>query len=133
MEYGDGDNCDYNIGLLRNKYEGNTLTHNDSALFNLWYVYMFVIPFSLTAGTTVVLVVHMHLKIYHRTLDSGDVLAKHIMQSIHSVLYYPMIMLLFWLPNFIVTIWKGNLADQPLAKQTLIMRWLLGTYVWSSM
>ena len=132
MKYGDEENCDWNIGQLRSKGFKSREDERAAHLFDTWNIYMLYLPFGLISAITLSLLAHMYYTVYLRTLDIHDEGAKFIMRSIHHLLYYPLIMAIFWFPNLIIMIWKGNLARHTVQEQKYIIPILLGSYLWSS-
>jgi hypothetical protein len=135
MAYGGAHNCEINIGQLVDKSEITAgLSIEASQLFGKWFIAMFIVPLGIVCTVTFCLVAYMHAVVHYQFLGLLDKTASsHIMQSINSVLYYPIILIIFWGPVIINFFLMGNLAANSRLGHGEAIRRVLGTYCWSSM
>ena len=134
MNYGGYGHCSFNIGGLVHNGEqtGHIVTPAFGHVYNVWYAYMLVIPLATCVGVTLSLVIYMYVSIYHRTLDIYDESAKYLLKAVKSVLFYPIIMAIFWVPTFVAKLFIGNLGLYSLQGQGHAIKWINGTLIWSS-
>ncbi len=103
----------------------------DDDTFQDWFIGMFIVPFAVAASVTLLLVLFIRVTVYPRLAAANPTFAARIMACVDSVLLYPVIMVIFWLPNFIAFFAQGD-AQTP-ADLIRIVNMCLITFCWSTL
>jgi hypothetical protein len=124
MKY--GLNCSTQSGGIDSSASGD-----DDGPFESWFIGMFIAPFSVAASVTLLLVLYIRVTVYPRLAAANPTFAARIMACVDSVLLYPLIMVVFWLPNFIAFFAQGDV--QTPADIARIVNIALITFCWSTL
>ena len=108
-----GNSCGGNPGGLYVPSE--KLINHMLVVYDNWMNAVYFMPLVTSACVPLVLVAYTRICVYPKIKLRNNAIAVRVMRCIQNVQYYPMIMALFWLPNYIVVLIQNHLSPSSVA------------------